>query len=164
MRTALFGQTLLGGIVLQLNSNSTVPTTLPLVIIQGSSNPFKVSYIRVSRLEFVRYNYRVVISKKFVPDLFYLGLTGLLLCVVDSSPKALAHHLKLLDADDAKYNSYFWWRSFYSRKFNHHQSICDLCQKLNQDKTETSYRDMREWWVDQAKCSTATIISQDDMI
>ena len=71
---------------------------------------------------------------------------------------------QLLDADDAKYNSYFWWRKFYRRRFNHHQSMCDLCEKLHTDKTPNIYPDMREWWVDQAKCSTKTILSQDDMI
>ena len=80
------------------------------------------------------------------------------------SPKALAHHLKLLDADDAKFNSYFWWRKFYRRKFNHHQSLCDVCERLNTDKSTSIYPDMRDWWVNQAKCSSKTVISQDDMI
>ena len=72
--------------------------------------------------------------------------------------------LQLLDADDAKYNAYFWWRKFYQRRFNHHQSICDLCERLHTDKSTHIYSDMRDWWVDQASCSTKTILSQDDMI
>ena len=42
--------------------------------------------------------------------------------------------------------------------------MCDLCEKLHTDKSPSTYPDMREWWVDQAKCSTKTILSQDDMI
>ena len=42
--------------------------------------------------------------------------------------------------------------------------MCDLCEKLHTDKTVHIYSDMRDWWVDQAKCSTKTIHSQDDMI
>ena len=42
--------------------------------------------------------------------------------------------------------------------------MCDLCEKLHTDKIPNTYTDMREWWVDQAKCSTKTILSQDDMI
>lgn len=80
------------------------------------------------------------------------------------NPKALAHYLKLLDADDAKFNEYFWWRNFYARKFRHHQAICDLCQRLHTDKEHKTYDNMQDWWVNQAKCSSNYIISQDDMI
>jgi alpha-1,3-fucosyltransferase len=45
------------------------------------------------------------------------------------SPRALARYLKLLDSDDARFNEYFWWREFYSRKFRHHQGRrCAQCQ------------------------------------
>jgi len=80
------------------------------------------------------------------------------------NPKALAHYLKRLDADDAKFNEYFWWRNFYARKFRHHQAICDLCQRLHTDKEHKTYDNMQDWWVNQAKCSSNYIISQDDMI
>ena len=80
------------------------------------------------------------------------------------SPKALAHYLKLLDADDVKFNEYFWWRSFYARRFRHHQAICEVCQKLHTDKEHKIYDNMHDWWVNQAKCSSNHIISQDDMI
>ena len=80
------------------------------------------------------------------------------------SPKALAHYLKLLDADDVKFNEYFWWRSFYARRFRHHQAICEVCQKLHTDKEHKIYDNMQDWWVNQAKCSSNHIISQDDMI
>ena len=80
------------------------------------------------------------------------------------SPKALAHYLKLLDADDAKFNEYFWWRDFYARRFRHHQSLCDVCERLHTDKSTKIYDNMQEWWVNQAHCSSNHIISQDDMI
>ena len=80
------------------------------------------------------------------------------------SPKELAHFLKILDSDDAKFNSYFWWRNFYKRRFAHHQQICDLCEKLNTDTSTSIYPDMRHWWVDQAKCASKPFLSQDDMI
>ncbi len=80
------------------------------------------------------------------------------------SPKALAHYLKLLDADDAKFNEYFWWRDFYARKFRHHQAICDVCEKLNKDRSTKTYPNMADWWVNQAQCSSKNIVSQDDMI
>ena len=53
------------------------------------------------------------------------------------SPKSLAHYLKLLDADDAKFNEYFWWRDFYARRFRHHQAMCDVCEKLHSPDKET---------------------------
>ena len=80
------------------------------------------------------------------------------------SPKALAHYLKLLDADDAKFNEYFWWRSFYARRFRHHQAICDVCQRLHTDSSHKIYDNMQDWWVNQAQCSSNNIVSQDDMI
>lgn len=81
------------------------------------------------------------------------------------SPKELAHFLKIVDSDDSRYNSYFWWRTFYKRKFAHHQQLCDLCGRLNTDKTPSTYPDMRQWWVDKAECSSKPrYISQEDMI
>jgi len=81
------------------------------------------------------------------------------------NPKSLAHYLKLLDADDAKFNEYFWWRDFYARRFRHHQAMCDVCEKLHSPDKETKiYQDMHEWWVTDAGCSSNNIISQDDMI
>eukprot|EP00093_Oithona_nana_P007513 07513.XXX_139120_130865_1 [CDS] Oithona nana genome sequencing. len=80
------------------------------------------------------------------------------------NPKALAHYLKLLDADDAKFNEYFWWRDFYARRFRHHQSLCDVCERLHTDKSTKIYDNMQDWWVTQAQCSSNHIISQDDMI
>ena len=76
----------------------------------------------------------------------------------------MAHYLKLLDADDAKFNEYFWWRDFYIRRFRHHQALCDVCERLHHDKETKVYQDMHEWWVNVAGCSSNNIISQEDMI
>ena len=99
------------------------------------------------------------------------------------SPKALAHHLKILDADDAKFNEYFWWKDFYRRKFHHHQTLCDVCEKLNTDTVPVGppnssgggssprrptpaprtsvYPDMHEWWVGQAECKSLHFDGED---
>ncbi|XP_059087672.1 alpha-(1,3)-fucosyltransferase C-like [Tigriopus californicus] len=71
------------------------------------------------------------------------------------SPKALAHYLKILDSDDAKFNEYFWWRDFYRRQFHHHRSLCDLCERLHTDSRPSTYSDMQDWWVKQADCTNA---------
>ena len=73
------------------------------------------------------------------------------------SPKALANYLKLLDRDDAKFNEYFWWRDFYQRRFRHHQSLCDVCERLHVDSGKSStYSDMNDWWVKKADCRAGT--------
>ena len=98
------------------------------------------------------------------------------------SPKALAHHLKILDADDAKFNEYFWWKDFYRRRFHHHQTICDVCEKLNTDVVpqgppgatssrgtkplpvvpkNSVYPNMHEWWVGQAQCKSLHFDGED---
>lgn len=72
-----------------------------------------------------------------------------------SSVEKLADYLKTLDRDDAKYNEYFWWRDFYQRSFRHHQVLCDVCQKLNEDD-HSIYDDMYRWWVHQAECKSVS--------
>ena len=71
------------------------------------------------------------------------------------TPKALAHYLKLLDSDDAKFNEFFWWKDHYRRRFHHHRSLCDLCERLHEDAEPKTYPDMQDWWVKQAQCTHA---------
>ena len=79
-------------------------------------------------------------------------------------PKSLAHFLKIVDADDAKFNEYFWWKDFYRKSFHHHQTICDVCQKLHTSSEAKSYENMKHWWVEQAGCSATPQIDHQRVI
>jgi alpha-1,3-fucosyltransferase len=54
-------------------------------------------------------------------------------------PKELAAYLKILDADDALYNEYFWWKDHYRVEFitenTSRHGFCSLCQKLHDIQT-----------------------------
>lgn len=78
----------------------------------------------------------------------------------------LADYLIKLDEDDALYNEYFWWRKHYRIRNGvlysglHYQTYCSLCAALhdplrhsNQQVVEKTYKDMRSWWNDEAKCT-----------
>ncbi|EFX62482.1 hypothetical protein DAPPUDRAFT_336888 [Daphnia pulex] len=61
-------------------------------------------------------------------------------------PKELAAYLKILDADDALYNEYFWWKDHYHVEFitenTSRHGFCSLCQKLHDIQTPfQSYAD-----------------------
>ena len=60
-----------------------------------------------------------------------------------------------MDADDARYNSFFWWRDFYAKRFHHHRAVCDLCARLHADEPAKTYADMNAWWVEGAGCRGA---------
>ena len=79
-------------------------------------------------------------------------------------PKSLAHYLKLVDSDDAKFNEYFWWKDFYKRSFHHHQALCDVCEKLHTSHQPKVYDNMKEWWVDKAECSSTNQVNHRDVI
>jgi alpha-1,3-fucosyltransferase len=55
-------------------------------------------------------------------------------------PKELAAYLKRLDADDALYNEYFWWKDHYRVEFisenTSRHGFCGLCQKLHDIQTQ----------------------------
>jgi hypothetical protein len=65
--------------------------------------------------------------------------------------------------NDTKFNEYFWWNDFYRRSFHHHQTPCDVCEKLHTSYQPT-YENMKSCWVDDARCSSATQISHRDVI
>lgn len=69
---------------------------------------------------------------------------------MDYTPKALAEYLKLLDANDALYNEYFWWKKHYTVENGVYQmarhAFCDLCQKLHQDQQVKIYEDFVPEW------------------
>ena len=65
-----------------------------------------------------------------------------------NSPKALADFLHRLDANDAEYLSYFWWKDYYHVESNDMQRLafCDLCAKLHEDLEPKSYPNFEQWW------------------
>ena len=73
-------------------------------------------------------------------------------------PKSLAHYLKLVDSDDAKFNEYFWWKDHYrveagiDQRASH--GFCDLCKKLHQDEgVIKSYPELVSEWHPKTQCS-----------
>ncbi|XP_046639886.1 alpha-(1,3)-fucosyltransferase C-like [Daphnia pulicaria] len=63
-------------------------------------------------------------------------------------PKELAAYLKILDADNALYNEYFWWKDHYRVEFiseyTSRHGFCGLCQKLHDIQTQfKSFADQR---------------------
>ncbi|XP_046639960.1 alpha-(1,3)-fucosyltransferase C-like [Daphnia pulicaria] len=63
-------------------------------------------------------------------------------------PKELAAYLKILDADNALYNEYFWWKDHYRVEFiseyTSRHGFCGLCQKLHDIQTQfKSFSDQR---------------------
>ena len=77
---------------------------------------------------------------KFLPDGAYINVKDF------SSPEALANYLKMLDANDAKYNQYFTWRLKYevSKKF---AGPCQLCYLLNKKyRSPNNYSDLHKWF------------------
>ncbi|XP_059083728.1 alpha-(1,3)-fucosyltransferase C-like [Tigriopus californicus] len=71
------------------------------------------------------------------------------------SPQDLASYLKEIDANDALYAEYHWWKSFYRiEKGNKVNNFCQLCQKLNDPRDPPkTYQSMQKWWVNDANCS-----------
>ena len=78
--------------------------------------------------------------------------------------KTICNYLKLVDSDDAKFNEYFWWKDFYRRSFHHHQTLCDVFEKLYTLYQPKTYKNMKQWWVDDTGCSSTTQISHRDVI
>lgn len=66
------------------------------------------------------------------------------------SPKELADYLKLLDADDATYYSYFRWKTlgrFIDTKF-----ICRVCAMLHESHSSGKskfYSSIKDWWTEE---------------
>ena len=65
-------------------------------------------------------------------------------------PKSLAHFLKIVDADDAKFNEYFWWKDFY--RVVRVYPECSLCSVLNDLKrnpgnlSPEKYENFNDYW------------------
>jgi alpha-1,3-fucosyltransferase len=70
-------------------------------------------------------------------------------------PKELAAYLKQLDADDALYNEYFWWKDHYRVEYSvddrSRHAFCDLCQMLHEsdDDQVQTYPQMESFWGNQ---------------
>ncbi|XP_041450757.1 glycoprotein 3-alpha-L-fucosyltransferase A-like [Drosophila obscura] len=75
---------------------------------------------------------------------------------VDSfeSPKELAEYLKVLDADDVQYNSYFLWRG--TGEFIDTHFWCRVCAMLHNEEELLKpywYEDHNQWWRGPDVCS-----------
>lgn len=71
-------------------------------------------------------------------------------------PRELAAYLKLLDANDALYDEYFWWKDHYRVEFSvndmSRHGFCDLCQKLHEPAISKSYKELASEWGDGNQC------------
>ena len=71
-------------------------------------------------------------------------------------PAELAAKLRHLEADDAAYAEYFWWKDFYEvgdGEMIRAEAFCDICKQLNNPRSpDKVYEDMEDWWFRKAKC------------
>lgn len=71
-------------------------------------------------------------------------------------PRELAAYLKLLDANDALYDEYFWWKDHYRVEFSvndmSRHGFCDFCQKLHEPAISKSYKELASEWGDGNQC------------
>ncbi|XP_067130741.1 alpha-(1,3)-fucosyltransferase C-like [Centruroides vittatus] len=86
--------------------------------------------------------------KKIAPPNSYID-------ALQFSPKELADYLYKVANNYTLYNSYMNWKASYKTivSINH----CDLCYKLHKNKTKTVIKDLKSWWIDEAKCRTLYI-------
>jgi len=73
------------------------------------------------------------------------------------SPKDLADYLIHLANNREEYEAYFWWKKHYKVHSDERgraaQSMCKLCEKLNEGSIETkSYETLGKWWWGGGKC------------
>jgi len=94
------------------------------------------------------------IYSDFAPHKWYINTDEF------KTPHDLANYLKILEADQEKYSSYFKYRDRYTSNayfgIKDLPSWCDLCEKLN-DVTEDvkEYDDITRWW-NERNCRAAT--------
>ena len=67
------------------------------------------------------------------------------------SPESLMKKLEIISKDETLFNSYFWWREFYTieKKIFKENSHCQLCQMLNERpdfKSKNDYSHLIEYW------------------
>lgn len=78
---------------------------------------------------------------------------------------ALAEYLITLDKNDTLYNEYFWWKSHYEVRNSllsgiYRDSLCSLCSVLHNPpdrSVQKVYKDMVDWWVNQANCKEVLV-------
>jgi len=72
------------------------------------------------------------------------------------NPADLAKYMKSLIGDPEKYAEYFWWKDYYQSDASHAvragYGFCDLCEKLNTDKSTKIYDDLNDWWITKSQC------------
>ncbi|CAH1980297.1 unnamed protein product [Acanthoscelides obtectus] len=62
------------------------------------------------------------------------------------SVKKLTDYLKELDEDPEEYLKYFEWKKKYSVNTSPQQTMCELCEKLNQPIENNIYESIQTWW------------------
>ncbi|XP_062699416.1 alpha-(1,3)-fucosyltransferase C isoform X2 [Aedes albopictus] len=70
----------------------------------------------------------------------------------------LVEYLSYLSQNPREYAKYFWWKEHY--RITGSQPFCDLCQKLHDVGTRERvqyYKDIEEWWFDEACQAQARI-------
>ena len=75
------------------------------------------------------------------------------------SPTQLAAHMKMLDSDDLRYNSYFRWKLDYEIIMRPKRIMfCHLCELLYSRSEEVGwYQDFGKWWNGKGVCSKSTL-------
>ena len=83
------------------------------------------------------------------------------------SIRHLADYLIELDRNDHLYNEYFWWKEHFTVRNSllsgmFYKNFCSLCAALHNPPAQSVqkvYEDVIAWWVDDARCQKAPIIS-----
>jgi len=72
------------------------------------------------------------------------------------TPEQLALYLQRLDADDALYAEYFWWKPHYRVRNlmdTNRQAFCDLCAALHaQSVRHKTVDDVHRWFIADSHC------------
>nr|CAH7760465.1 unnamed protein product [Callosobruchus chinensis] len=79
--------------------------------------------------------------------------------------KELTDYLKELDEDPEEYLKYFEWKREYSAITGSQQTLCELCEKLNQPIGTKIYARFKQWWTDSGckyKNDLPNIVSKDE--
>ncbi|KAG7158173.1 alpha-(1,3)-fucosyltransferase C-like [Homarus americanus] len=82
---------------------------------------------------------------RFLPPHSYLDATQM-------TPAQLATSLIRINSSSQEYGRYHLWRRYW--QVLQHLPMCELCQKLHEDKTSTAIQHLGPWWRTVNKCWT----------
>lgn len=74
----------------------------------------------------------------------------------------LAKYLRILDADDSKYNAYFKWKNQFkirNKVVDLQLAMCGLCARLHTDTSVKVYEDLEKWWIRDSHCKIPRVDS-----